>query len=164
MADQLDPAVAQLSREVVGTLAPAELPMFNAVSREYAKDPERAVKAVGGKDEVLGFGVEVGLLLTPAVISVAEVVIKYIAGQALKLGEQAAGAIVEHKIKSVLESAESAKAAGSAASMVLTAEQLAEVRKVAINRALSLGLPHDQAERLADAMVARLATHPNPGS
>jgi hypothetical protein len=42
----------------------------------------------------------------------------------------------------------------------LTAEQLAEVRKVAINRAVSLQLPHDQAERLADAMVARLATHP----
>jgi negative regulator of replication initiation len=98
--------------------------------------------------------------LTPAVISVAEVVIKFIAGQALKLGEQAAGAIVESKIKSVLASSQPATPAGSAAPAALTAEQLAEVRKVAINRAVSLQLPHEQAERLADAMVARLATHP----
>ena len=71
MAEQLDPDVADLSRDVVAALAPAELPLFNTVSREYAKDPERALKAAAGREEILGFGVEVGLLLTPVVISIA---------------------------------------------------------------------------------------------
>ena len=159
MADNLDPDVAELSREVVQSVAPAELPLFGAIGREYAKDPERALKAIRGRDEVLGFGVLAGVLLTPAVISVAEVVVKFVAGELLKLGQQAAGAAVDSTVRGVLARGAAAKAPGQPAAVpALSAAQLTEVRRIAINRGLAIQLPRDQAERLADAMVARLAT------
>jgi hypothetical protein len=161
MAGNLDPDVAQLSREVVESVAPSELPLFNAVSREYAKNPERALKAIAGRDEVLGFGVAAGVLLTPVVISVAEAVIKFVAAELLKLGQQAAGTAVDTTVRGVLARAAATKSSSkpeSKTAVALSAAQLGEIRKVAINRALSIQLPRDQAERLADAMVARLAT------
>lgn len=156
MSNALDPEVAQLARDVVGTVAPAEVPLFNVVSREYAQDPERALKAAAGKDEVLGFGVAAGILLTPIVISVAETVIKFIGGELWKLGQQAAGAAVDQAVRGAVGHALTSP--NKAKSVALTAAQLAEVRRVALGRAVALQLPHDQAERLADAMVARLAT------
>lgn len=163
MTDNIDPDVAQLSRDVVKDLAPNELPLFGAVSRAYAKNPEQAEKVIKSKDEVLGFGLEVGLLLTPAVIAVAEAVVRFLGAELLKLGEQAAGTAVDTTVHNVLSHTSEAKQtekARAGATASLTSAQLAEVRKVAINRAISLHLPRDQAERLADAMVARLAVAP----
>lgn len=161
MSKALDPEVAQLARDVVGSMAPAEVPLFNVVSREYAQDPDRALKAASGKDEVLGFGVEAGILLTPFVISVAETVIKFIGGELLKLGQQAAGAAVDQAVRGAVGHALASPSPGAKGKAVaLSAAQLAEVRKVALGRAVALQLPHDQAERLADSMVARLAMAP----
>ena len=158
MPKDLDPDVAQLARDVVGTMAPAELPLFNTVSREYARDPDRALKASVGQDEVLGFGVEVGLLLTPAVIAVAETVIKFVAAEILKIGQQAAGTAVDSTVHELVSRAVGGSSEKAAKRAAFSAEQLAEVRKVAVGRALSLHLEHDRADQLADAMVARLAT------
>lgn len=158
MPNDLDPDVVQLAKDVVGTMAPAELPLFNTLSREYARDPDRALKAGAGQDEVLGFGVELGLLLTPAVIAVAETVIKFVAAEILKIGQQAAGTAVDSTVHELVSRAVSGSSAKAANHATFSAEQLAEVRKIALGRALSLHLDRDQADRLADAMVARLAT------
>lgn len=159
MANDLDPQVAELAKEVVMSIAPSEGPLFNSVAREYARHPDRALKESVGKDEVLGFGVELGLLLTPAVIAVAQTVIKFVGTEILKIGQQAAGTAVDSAVHNVVSRAMAGGAAAKAAGPTpFTAEQLSAVRNVALNRALSLHLEHDQAERLADAMVARLAT------
>jgi hypothetical protein len=163
MTDELDPQVALLSRDVVASLAPTELPLFNAISREYAKDPEKATKSAQAREEPLGFGVALALpLLTPIVITVAEAVFKFIASEVLKATQQEAGAAIDQAVHQAAQKVTGAQpsAASTPATAPLTAAQLSEVRQVALNRALSLQLSRDQAERLADAMVARLATHP----
>lgn len=158
MSFTLDPDVQDLARDVVASVAPAELPIFNTVIREYAKDPNRALRAASGKDEVLGFGLEAGLLLSPPVIAVAQTVITFIGVELLKLGQQAASSATDAAVHGVLARV-AASRAGSAApnSIPLTAAQLAEVHRVALARAKALGVPADQADRLADAMVSRLA-------
>ena len=85
--------------------------------------------------------------------------IKFVGSEILKLGQQAAGTAVDTTVRGVLAHAAASRSSGAHSQAVsLSAAQLAEVRKVAVSRAVSLQLPHDQAERLADAMVARLAT------
>ncbi len=161
MSETIDPEVQQLARGVVADVAPAELPIFNAVSRAYAKDPDWALKSAAGRDEVLGFGIEAGLLLTPAVIAIAETVIHFIGVELLKLGQQAAGAAVDDAVHGAMARVTSPGGSKPGPrSAPLTAAQLAEVRRVALGRAKALQVPDDQAQRLADALVARLATAP----
>ena len=160
MAQDLDPDLTELSRDVVQAVAPAELPLFNAISREYAKNPDKAVKAAADGDEVLGFGVAAGLLLTPIIMSVAQTVLKFVRDEILKLARQEATNAVDKTARTLVARVLAPKAQDKALphhAPALNPDQLLEVRKVAISRALSLDLPRDQAERLADAMVARLA-------
>ena len=165
MADQLDPEVETLSREIVAEVAPQELALFRSVSREYARDPRRVEADAGARDETLGFGVEAGMLLTPLVISVAEAVIRFVAAEVLDAGKTEGRSLIQRQTHSIVERFAAGRRHDPppparhaiAERQALTPSQLAEVRKVAVNRALALKLPREQSERLADAMVARLA-------
>jgi hypothetical protein len=161
LAETIDPQLAALARSVVAQVAPQELPMFKAVSKAYAQDPERVARA-DSKDEMLGFGILAAApLLTPIVISVAEYVLRFVGSELLKAakneGSGAIGKAVHRFAVKVTGEAE-----GSPPAMPrLTPEQLTEIRAVAVQRAVALKLSTDKAEQLADSLVATLAVEPS---
>ena len=93
-AAESDALVAALARATVEKAAPEELPLFRATSEAYFKDPE-ALERSGGKDEMLGFGVDAAMvLMTPVVLQVAKDVIGFLGEQLRERArEQGEGAI-----------------------------------------------------------------------
>ena len=94
-----DERVTALARAAVERAAPEELPLFRATSEAYLNDPA-ALEQRGGRDEMLGFGVEAAaVLVTPVALSVARDVLAFLAEQvrrvARKEGEGAIDALVD---------------------------------------------------------------------
>ena len=80
--DVPDAVVADVARQLVTQAAPQELPLFRATSEAYFADPEKTLARRGGKDEMLGFGVEAAvILITPVALDVAKRVVAWVAGQ-----------------------------------------------------------------------------------
>ena len=76
-----DARVAELARAAVERAAPEELPLFRPTSAAFFEDPE-ALERRGGRDDMLGFGVESALVLvTPVALTVARDVLQFVAGQ-----------------------------------------------------------------------------------
>ena len=93
-AAESDALVAALARATVEKAAPEELPLFRATSEAYFEDP-KALERSGGKDEMLGFGVDAAMvLMTPVVLQVAKDVIGFLGEQLRERArEQGEGAI-----------------------------------------------------------------------
>jgi hypothetical protein len=69
--------VAELARLALEQAAPEELVLFQETAEDYFRDPQ-AVLDPGGRDEPLGFGLELAML-TPYVLAVATPVIRFLA-------------------------------------------------------------------------------------
>jgi hypothetical protein len=148
MTSQLDERefVDGLARLAVSRLAPNELPLFPVLSDRFGKDPDRLLRDTGGRDEVLGSGLEGAALLTPIALAAATEVAKYVAVHlAMATGKGAA-----ELFRQLLHRPDEAPPA-------LTAGQLAEVGRLAREKGLALRLSEARAGALADALVAALA-------
>ena len=81
-AAESDALVAALARATVERAAPEELPLFPATSEAYFNDPKALERSGGGKDEMLGFGVDAAVvLLTPIALTIAKDVIGFLGEQ-----------------------------------------------------------------------------------
>lgn len=150
----------ELARRVVRKIAPEELPSFDVVAAPYLETPEPAARRLRqAHDDPLGFGLgDIVAMATPVIALVSGSVITAVSdslGKAVRDGT--AGALskawrkIRRKPQEPLE----------LPSTPLTREQLAEVRQIALDRALSLGMKHQKAEALADAVVAALVLRDN---
>jgi len=150
--------VAALARACVERAAPEELPLFRATCEAYLDDPASLERRRGGKDEMLGFGVEAAaVLVTPVALSVAKDVLVFLADQVRRVarseGEEAVDRLVDR-----VSGGDSNETAAPPAPPQLTDEQLEQVRAVALEKALLLKLPDAKAQLLADSLVGSLAT------
>jgi hypothetical protein len=160
-----DALVADLARLAVERTAPEELPLFRPTSEAFFEDPD-AVPRRGGRDELLGFGVEAAVVLvTPVALSVARDVARFVADQLRsRLAQEGEGAVQRaldrvFKRDAKPDAADApAAAAAAAATPELTDEELERVRAIALEKAQQLRLPPDRAGLLADAIVGGLAT------
>jgi len=153
-AVESDALVAALARATVEKAAPEELPLFNATSEAYFTDP-KALERSGGKDEMLGFGVDAAVvLLTPIALTIAKDVIGFLGEQlrarAREQGEGAIDKLIARFVKSDDGAAEP--------ELDLTDEQLEQVRALAIEKGRALKLSDARATLLADSLVGSLAT------
>src|SRR5688572_26435243 len=74
-----DQLVIDLAHDVVSRIAPEEIPLFQANSTVYFKDPNQSLSGRPGKDEVLGFVIaEAVTFLTPVALAVITEVIKFL--------------------------------------------------------------------------------------
>ena len=145
-------AVDVLARQVVAGVAPAELPLFRATAARYHADPTGTVAAKDRADEPLGFGAEAAvLLITPYALDLAR---RLLTRLVERLGDGAADTIAGRIVKLF----SGGQDRGNDGSVSLSAEQLRVIGDTARAEAGQLALPPDQAERLADAVVAALAT------
>ena len=153
---------AELARDVVTRTAPHELPLFEATSEEFRRDPDRALRGEEGGDEMLGFGVEAAMaMMTPIALVVAKDVVVYLTAEVGRVAKEESSPLIARKVRALFRRGGegAAEPAPDEAPVELSAEQLAEVHRIALEKAQQLKLPPDQAELLADSMVGELATH-----
>jgi len=155
-----DARITALARAAVERAAPEELPLFRATSEAYLRDPA-ALEQRGGKDELLGFGLEAAaVLVTPVALSVARDVLVFFGEQirrvARKEGEAAVDRLVDRDAGRDEDEEIAAPAPDGPAE--LTDEQLDQVRALALEKAKLLKLPDAKAALLADSLVGSLAT------
>lgn len=155
--------VRVLSERVLEVTAPEELAVFDETAQEYFADP-RGVLEGGGRDELVGSGVELALL-TPYVLAVVTPVIQILVsmvGEAVKKERQSSvTAFVRRMIGSKNDARSGSSAEEVATPSPLTQEQVARVHDVALDRATLLGLPQDTATLLADAIVGGISVSPS---
>jgi hypothetical protein len=149
--------ITDLARDTVERVAPHELPLFDATSAAYFRDPSR-VRGGGQKsDQSLGFGASEGIaFLTPVVLAMTSAVVQYLAAELTdSLKEEASGA-VQDLVRTMFRKLRREDGEDPIMPPPLTVEQLARIRRVAHVSALRHDLPADQADRLANAMLADL--------
>jgi hypothetical protein len=146
-------AVDALARQVVADQAPAELPLFNATAARYRADPAGTLAAGSKADETLGFGIETAvILLAPFALELVKRVFMQLAD---KVGDSAADSIAG-RVSALF--GRNAKEPATAPDVALTAEQLALVSQTAHEQAAHLKMPVAEADALANAVIAALAT------
>lgn len=154
--------IADVARDVVAQVAPQELPLFRATSVAYFKNPEKALKQQRGKDEKLGFGGgDVVTLLTPIILTVMTEVVTFLTVEVKKAVAAESASLISDQVKNLFKKFHPEGEEGQHDPAPLTREQIARVHKLAYERFLQLKLPETQANRLADALTARLITDPS---
>jgi hypothetical protein len=156
-----DQVAVEVARDLVARTAPQELPLFRATSAAYLDDPEKVLRARGGRDEMLGFGVEGAvMLLTPVALEIAKAVVSFLATQVRNAVEKETSDAIARRVHGLFHPSSApggTDAAGSSSAPRLTREQLAQVHDLALEKARALDLPEAEAGLLADAMVGSLA-------
>lgn len=150
----------ELARRVVRKIAPEELSSFDLVAAPYLENPEQAERRLrSAHDDPLGFGLgDIVAMATPVIALVSGSVITAVSdsvGKAVRDGTTNAVRKAWRKLRG--KPAEPLELP----STPLTTTQLAEVRQIALERALSLGMKQQKAEALADALVAALVLREN---
>jgi hypothetical protein len=149
-----------LARRVVREIAPEELSSFDIVAAPYLERPEQAERRLRqAHDDPLGFGLgDIVAMATPVIALVSGSVITAVSdsvGKAVRDGTTSAARKAWRKFRGKpVEPLE-------LPSTPLTRAQLTEVRQIALQRALSLGMKQQKAEALADAVVAALVLRDN---
>ena len=149
-----DALVRELAQQVLETTAPEELAIFDVTAEEYFADPQGVLDAEN-RDEAVGFGVELALI-TPYILAVAKPVIQLLATMVGDAVQKEGQPSVNGFIRRLLGRREP----GSPAADPLTHDQLALVRKVALERGQLIGLKEDRAELLADAIAGGISVAP----
>ncbi len=154
--------ITELARDVVSQIAPQELPLLRANSEAYFKDPQKALQSQPAKDEMLGFGAgDAVVMLTPIVLATLNEVVIFVGAEVKKSAQGEGAAWIQQAIKALFNKFRQPEADHKKKAAALTAEQLAQVRKIAFNKARQLKLSEDRAKILAEAIVGNLATVPS---
>ena len=149
--------VTEVARDLLTQLAPQEKALFRSISESYFKNPEKTLADNKAKDELLGFGAaETVTLLTPIILSVSGDVIKFLFAEAQKAMQSESTSLINETVKSwfgKLRQKDDKKSPPP-----LTADQLEQVRKIAMQKAKQLKLSEKNTRLLADAIVGSLVT------
>ena len=150
--------IAELGRDFVAQTAPEELPIYSLTSEAYFKDPQRALRGETGRDESLGFGMaEASIIVTPIILDVVKEIISFLVVETAKSVKKDKPGEKRSLILRLFKKSALAKDTPEPA---LTAEQIAQVRLLALEKARQLSMAEDQALLLADAIAGSLAAKP----
>jgi hypothetical protein len=146
--------IVAVSRDLVASIAPEESALFRPLSIAHFEHPERRARAQ--KDDMLGFGSgEVVVALTPVVLTVVGETLVYLRAELAKTVAHDTAAVLDAKVKALFHRSRPADQPAGALP-ALSREQLAEVRRRAVQEARVLRLSEARANLLADALVGSL--------
>lgn len=146
--------IADIAHELVVQIAPQELPVFRPISEAYFNDPEKTLGARQDKDDMLGFGIGAAVpFLTPVALAVATEVVRFVAEEVKKTARAEGSHMVRDLTKKMFKKFRSEEKEVPAP---LKPEQLAQVRRMAIEKARQFNIPEDKAGWLADSIVGSL--------
>ncbi len=153
--------IESVSRDLVGQVAPQELPAFGPISDAYFRNPTKVLEGRTSKDEMLGFGIETGVaLITPVIIEATKGVISYLKEEVKKSAKTESTNVISRFMKKVfgLFFSSDKETEQRVSELVLTPKQLKRIREIVEAEARRFKIPHDEAVRLSDAMIGRIAT------
>jgi hypothetical protein len=140
--------VRELAEAVVGIAAPDELALFDATAQEYFANPKRVLET-HGRDEPVGFGLDIAML-TPYALAVVGPVVSFL----VSVVADSVKDELKPRVGAMVRALFRGEAADSAEDVQpLTPEQARQVRAITRARALELGLEESTATVLADAVV-----------
>jgi hypothetical protein len=142
----MDVASAVLRRE-----APEELELFDEIAAEYFRDEVRLLRG-GGRDETLGFGVDLALV-APYVLAVVSSVLTHLESMVADSVQEATRPVLVRMVRRLFRISDGED---DSATPAMSRKQADIVRKVARDRGEELGISQSQADSLADAIVAEL--------
>ncbi|MGV9654461.1 hypothetical protein [Streptomyces sp. NPDC003554] len=147
----------RLARQAVAELAPDELPLFDVTCAAYFADPRKAGRR-RGSDDMLGFGVEAAVTaITTGALAASSEVAKIFMAQAAEGAATAVREGAESAVRRLKARLRGRPEPVAAQVTPMTRSQLADVRRVAYERVLAVGIPEDTANLVADAVVGRLS-------
>lgn len=147
--------VKELAEMVVANAAPDELALFEETAQEYFANPNRVLEA-RGRDEAVGFGLDVAML-TPYVLAAVGPVVSFLVSTVADSVKDELKPRVAAMVRALFRSnagATTGVTTDRPPSMPkLTPDQARQVRDITRQRALGLGLPASTAAVLADSVV-----------
>lgn len=155
--------VEELARQALADVAPEELAIFDETAEEYHQDPEGVLTA-SGRDEAVGFGLDLALL-TPYLLAMSGAVLSYLVNTVGKAAKKESDPLISDWVHRLFRRGHRKPEAGDTDQQSSTSEEpevhlsaaeVEEVREVALARAHDLKLPAAQARLLADAIVGGL--------
>jgi hypothetical protein len=151
--------VEEFAKQVLAGLAPEELAIFDETAEEYHQDP-RGVLSASGRDESVGFGLDIALL-TPYVLALSGPVLAYLVKTVSDAAKKESQPLIADWVHRLFrrghgdEKGDEDKKPDEP-EVTISREEAAQVREVALARAHDLKLPDDKARLLADAIVGGL--------
>jgi hypothetical protein len=153
-ADERD-LVVQLTRDVLADAAPEETGVFAA-----DEDGWIAGRAEGSRssDEMLGFGADAVVLLTPYVVAAAAAAVRYIGHVLAEVVDAETRPLIARWVRHVLR--QDRGEPGTTPLPALSVDLVRRVRDVTFTTCHDLGLADDDASLVSDAVAGRLAVPP----
>jgi hypothetical protein len=162
-ADQ-NQLIADLSRDIIMSIAPQELPLFRATSTAYFQKPDALFKNAKEKDQILGFGIgETVVMMTPSALIIVTQIVQFITAELQKSVVAESSSLIADLVKKKFKKFRPIDSKSDAQIPApLTKEQLVYVRQLAYKEANRLMRSDTKAQVLADAIVGSLATSDVP--
>ncbi|MGW3248025.1 hypothetical protein [Streptomyces sp. NPDC001070] len=154
----------RLARRAVEATAPEELPQFAMTASAFHRASPRNRLLVDERDEPLGIGLEaITALISTGALAAA---VKVLDNLTDRWTDRAID-VVQRRFVPRLRRRGAEITTADVAAMRLSAEQLTQVRRVAVETAMRMRVPEAQARSIADGIVAELVTlasgTPSPG-
>jgi hypothetical protein len=145
--------VHQLTHDVLADTAPEELPQFEASASQYLDNPGQKIQSKS--DEMLGFGLEIIVPLTPYIVAAATQVVRFIAKVLSDAAEEELKPAAVRWVRQLFH-----REPAPAPAEPLPARLTEQIRDIAISVCRDLGADQGDAAVVADAIVGRLTTAP----
>src|SRR3712207_5582826 len=143
--------VADVARTLIEEIAPQEMPLFQATSAAYFKNPRRARGGQSSRDEMLGFGTgEDATFLTPIILSAAMKVVEFAMGPTQEVSKKGLSGLLGGFMKKRQQQDDPQTL------QPLTPEQAARARELAIATLRQHNFPEDKLDSVADSLIAKL--------
>jgi hypothetical protein len=154
--DEARALASELAALSLEDAAPEELVLFPEVAEEYFRDPDGVLNAQG-RDEAVGFGLDVAML-TPYALAVVVPVIRFLASVVEETAKEEVRISLSERIRKLFrrDADEEPEAGDAAPALALSREQARAVRQTAFDQARGLGVDDARAGLLADSLVGRL--------
>jgi len=154
--DEARALASELAALSLEDAAPEELVLFPEVAEEYFRDPDGVLNAQG-RDEAVGFGLDVAML-TPYALAVVVPVIRFLASVVEETAKEEVRISLAERIRKLFrrDADEPPEADDAAPALALSREQVRAVRQTAFDQARGLGVDDARAGLLADSLVGRL--------
>ncbi|NJP35329.1 hypothetical protein [Micromonospora thermarum] len=162
-----DAVVQELARRVVSRVAPEEGEIFDIVRDAYRRDPQRLTSPGGGRDQMLGFGVEAAAaLLTPLALGISAEVVRHLTMEAvgaIEVGDRLRGLLRRRRDADPADGQATPaphtgdpEAAPAASPAPAPPADHARIREIVLTRCRQAGVDDDRAGLIADAVVGAL--------
>jgi len=154
--DEARALASELAALSLEDAAPEELVLFPEVAEEYFRDPDGVLNAQG-RDEAVGFGLDVAML-TPYALAVVVPVIKFLASVVEETAKEEVRTSLSERIRKLFrrDADEEPGAEAATPALALSRDQARTVRQTAFDQARGLGVDDARAGLLADSLVGRL--------